>query len=167
MIERVRAAESFASPTYACRPPGAHHGPFKSEQGCMLFEIHYYDESRNSAGMTRPVKLAILGPDLELLFSGGRRRQTGIFPARRNRRVGRADFSRRQVLRGVARWQHRFGRRFGTFGARRFSRMARGQTALCTGPGHVLVPGHALALSAAAWRSGLRQGQKYRRRTMG
>ena len=39
--------EGFLSPTYACRPPGVHHGPFKSEKGCMLFEIHYYDESRN------------------------------------------------------------------------------------------------------------------------
>jgi len=39
--------ESFLSPTYACRPPGVHHGPFRSEKGCMLFEIHYYDESRN------------------------------------------------------------------------------------------------------------------------
>ncbi len=37
--------ESFAAPTYACRPPGAPHGPFKSEGGCMLYEIHYYDES--------------------------------------------------------------------------------------------------------------------------
>ncbi|MCB1362623.1 MAG: cupin domain-containing protein [Rhodobacteraceae bacterium] len=34
--------ERFDAPTYACRPPGAHHGPFKSENGCMLFEIHYY-----------------------------------------------------------------------------------------------------------------------------
>lgn len=42
-----RGGESFLSPTYACRPPGIHHGPFKSEKGCMLFEIHYYDESRN------------------------------------------------------------------------------------------------------------------------
>ena len=38
--------EAFHSPTYACRPPGVFHGPFKSEQGCMLFEIHYYDESK-------------------------------------------------------------------------------------------------------------------------
>lgn len=30
--------------TYACRPPGAAHGPFKSETGCVLFEIHYYDQ---------------------------------------------------------------------------------------------------------------------------
>ncbi len=37
--------ESFSSPTYACRPPGVHHGPFKSAKGCMLYEIHYYDES--------------------------------------------------------------------------------------------------------------------------
>ena len=35
--------ESFAPNTYACRPPGAYHGPFKSEGGCVLLEIHYYD----------------------------------------------------------------------------------------------------------------------------
>jgi hypothetical protein len=35
--------ESFAPPTYACRPPGAAHGPFKSEAGCLLLEIHYFD----------------------------------------------------------------------------------------------------------------------------
>lgn len=34
---------SFKAPTYACRPPGVWHGPFKSETGCVLFEIHYYD----------------------------------------------------------------------------------------------------------------------------
>ena len=34
--------ESFAPNTYACRPPGAYHGPFKSEGGCVLLEIHYY-----------------------------------------------------------------------------------------------------------------------------
>ncbi len=36
----------FAARTYACRPPGAVHGPFKSVGGCMLLEIHYYDESK-------------------------------------------------------------------------------------------------------------------------
>ena len=41
-----KGGESFKAPTYACRPPGVHHGPFRSEQGCMLFEIHYYDESK-------------------------------------------------------------------------------------------------------------------------
>jgi ChrR Cupin-like domain len=34
--------ESFASGTYACRPPGAVHGPFKSNGGCLLYETHYY-----------------------------------------------------------------------------------------------------------------------------
>ena len=33
----------FPSNTYACRPPGSPHGPFKSENGCVLLEIHYYD----------------------------------------------------------------------------------------------------------------------------
>lgn len=41
-----KGGESFSAPTYACRPPGAVHGPFKSEKGCMLYEIHYYDESK-------------------------------------------------------------------------------------------------------------------------
>jgi hypothetical protein len=35
--------QSFAPHTYACRPPGAPHGPFKSEHGCLLLEIHYFD----------------------------------------------------------------------------------------------------------------------------
>jgi hypothetical protein len=33
----------FKPNTYACRPPGAHHGPFRSETGCLLFELHYFD----------------------------------------------------------------------------------------------------------------------------
>ena len=36
--------EAFEPNTYACRPPGAYHGPFKSEGGCILLETHYYDE---------------------------------------------------------------------------------------------------------------------------
>ena len=39
-----RGGESFAAGTYACRPPGAVHGPFKSNRGCLLLEIHYYAE---------------------------------------------------------------------------------------------------------------------------
>lgn len=35
--------ESFPPDTYACRPPHAKHGPFKSVHGCMLIEIHYFD----------------------------------------------------------------------------------------------------------------------------
>jgi len=31
--------------TYACRPPGTPHGPFKSVRGCLLLELHYYAAS--------------------------------------------------------------------------------------------------------------------------
>jgi hypothetical protein len=41
--EHGKGGASFKPNTYACRPPGAFHGPFKSETGCMLMEIHYYD----------------------------------------------------------------------------------------------------------------------------
>lgn len=37
-----QGGEPFAPGTYACRPPGAVHGPFKSNGGCLLLEIHYY-----------------------------------------------------------------------------------------------------------------------------
>lgn len=40
--ERGVGGEKFEGSTYACRPPGAYHGPFKSETGCLLLEIHYY-----------------------------------------------------------------------------------------------------------------------------
>ncbi len=36
----------FGPNTYACRPPGTHHGPFKSDTGCLLLELHYYDDAR-------------------------------------------------------------------------------------------------------------------------
>jgi ChrR Cupin-like domain len=35
--------ERFEPNTYACRPPGAAHGPFLSERGCLLLESHYFD----------------------------------------------------------------------------------------------------------------------------
>ena len=35
--------EKFGPHTYACRPPGTLHGPFKSDTGCLLLELHYYD----------------------------------------------------------------------------------------------------------------------------
>ena len=44
--EKGEGGENFKAPTYACRPPGVSHGPFKSETGCLLYEIHYYDESK-------------------------------------------------------------------------------------------------------------------------
>ncbi len=41
--ENGEGGESFPPKTYACRPPGAPHGPFKSVDGCLLYEIHYFD----------------------------------------------------------------------------------------------------------------------------
>jgi hypothetical protein len=35
----------FDVAAYACRPPGAWHGPFRSDTGCVLFEVHYFDEA--------------------------------------------------------------------------------------------------------------------------
>jgi len=40
-----KGGEQFQPNTYACRPPGVHHGPFRSEGGCLLLEIHYYDNA--------------------------------------------------------------------------------------------------------------------------
>lgn len=41
--EQGADGEIFGPNTYAVRPPGVHHGPFKSNDGCLLFEIHYFD----------------------------------------------------------------------------------------------------------------------------
>lgn len=46
--ERGEGGEQFFAPTYACRPPGVFHGPFKSEKGCVMFEIHYYQDGGES-----------------------------------------------------------------------------------------------------------------------
>jgi hypothetical protein len=35
--------ETFGPMTYACRPPHVKHGPFKSKNGCILYEIHFFD----------------------------------------------------------------------------------------------------------------------------
>ncbi len=40
--DETGGSEAFTPNTYACRPPGVSHGPFKSETGCILFEVHYY-----------------------------------------------------------------------------------------------------------------------------
>jgi hypothetical protein len=41
--ERGEGGKSFPPNTYACRPPHAAHGPFKSVNGCLLLEMHYFD----------------------------------------------------------------------------------------------------------------------------
>ncbi|GLR60461.1 cupin domain-containing protein [Rhizobium indigoferae] len=43
LIVGDRSPETYPAHTYACRPPGVFHGPFKSEMGCLLLEIHYYE----------------------------------------------------------------------------------------------------------------------------
>lgn len=40
--ENGEGGEKFEGYTYAVRPPGAYHGPFKSEKGCLLLETHYF-----------------------------------------------------------------------------------------------------------------------------
>ncbi len=34
---------AFQAHTFACRPPGAVHGPFTSRLGCMMLEFSYYE----------------------------------------------------------------------------------------------------------------------------
>lgn len=41
--EQGKGGEAFTPFTYACRPPGAFHGPFLSKDCCLLLEIHYFD----------------------------------------------------------------------------------------------------------------------------
>ncbi|MGX1308115.1 hypothetical protein AB7M35_002873 [Amorphus suaedae] len=35
--------ETFTGYTYAIRPAGVFHGPFRSNTGCILLESHYFD----------------------------------------------------------------------------------------------------------------------------
>jgi hypothetical protein len=32
----------LTSPAFALRPPGTKHGPFESDDGCVMLEIHYF-----------------------------------------------------------------------------------------------------------------------------
>src|ERR1700748_279086 len=40
--DKGKGGESFTGPTYCVRPPGVHHGPFTSKNGCLLLETHHY-----------------------------------------------------------------------------------------------------------------------------
>jgi hypothetical protein len=42
--DKGNGGEKFQGYTYAVRPPGVYHGPFKSDTGCVLLETHYYGE---------------------------------------------------------------------------------------------------------------------------
>ena len=37
----LRLDKTFPSGSYACRPPGMEHGPWRSEPGCLTFEVRY------------------------------------------------------------------------------------------------------------------------------
>lgn len=39
----IVGGQTFGPMTYACRPPHTSHGPFRSNEGCLLLEIHYFD----------------------------------------------------------------------------------------------------------------------------
>src|SRR6476620_2500869 len=54
-----KGGEAFAPFTYACRPPGAYHGPFRSDAGCILLEIHDVDPAwRDEDDARRPRRRA-------------------------------------------------------------------------------------------------------------
>lgn len=40
-ITDLRLGQTFTAGMYACRPPGMEHGPWKSEAGCVTFEVRY------------------------------------------------------------------------------------------------------------------------------
>ena len=37
----LRLNETFTAGNYACRPPGMEHGPWRTEPGCLTFEVRY------------------------------------------------------------------------------------------------------------------------------
>ena len=37
--------KNFTAGMYACRPPGMKHGPWKSPDGCITFEVRYFPRS--------------------------------------------------------------------------------------------------------------------------
>lgn len=40
-ITDLRLNERFTAGMYACRPPGMEHGPWRSDEGCLTFEVRY------------------------------------------------------------------------------------------------------------------------------
>ncbi len=43
---RGEGGQAFGPYTFACRPPGAVHGPFASRGGCVLLEFQFYEARR-------------------------------------------------------------------------------------------------------------------------
>ncbi len=44
-LHDLSLGQRFAAGTYACRPPGMKHGPWRSEEGCVIFEVRYYSNA--------------------------------------------------------------------------------------------------------------------------
>ena len=40
-ITDLRLHETFTAGMYACRPPGMAHGPWRSDGGCLTFQVRY------------------------------------------------------------------------------------------------------------------------------
>ena len=40
-LHDLRLDETFEAGTYACRPPGMEHGPWRAPDGCVTFEVRY------------------------------------------------------------------------------------------------------------------------------
>ena len=43
----VTLGKTWTRGMYACRPPGMPHGPYTSAEGCLTFEVRYYDRHRS------------------------------------------------------------------------------------------------------------------------
>jgi hypothetical protein len=41
-LHDLSLGKTFPKGTYACRPPGMRHGPWKAPEGCLTFEVRYY-----------------------------------------------------------------------------------------------------------------------------
>jgi hypothetical protein len=41
-FEDLTRGQHHQAHVYSCRPPGTAHGPFRSEGGCVIFEVQYY-----------------------------------------------------------------------------------------------------------------------------
>ena len=40
-LHDLRLGKTFTKGMYACRPPGMRHGPWRSDDGCLMLEIRY------------------------------------------------------------------------------------------------------------------------------
>ena len=40
-LHDLTLGKTFPAGTYACRPPGMRHGPWRAPQGCLTFEVRY------------------------------------------------------------------------------------------------------------------------------